>query len=196
MKYSDGLKRDVVIRHQNGESISELQTNTGIPRSTLYSWLKPYQTETTATGEKITPREFMHLKRRVNKLENMIKVLKMVNCTATSPLKEKLAALEALQDQFEIHTLCEALDVPRGTFYNHVFRNKRDNAWYIKRREKISQKIWDIYEENHQIFGAGKIHAILTAQGEVTSKRYVAELMREMGIVSMSPSAKKEYKHL
>ena len=35
-----------------------------------------------------------------------------------------MAAPEPLYDQFNIHTLCDALEVSRGTFYNHILRNK------------------------------------------------------------------------
>ena len=73
---------------------------------------------------------------RVKKLEDIISILKTVNCTFRAPLKEKLAELELLYGQYDVHTLCEALDVSRGTFYNHIFRNKRGNAWFEKRRDE------------------------------------------------------------
>lgn len=57
----------------------------------------------------------------MKKLEEMIEVLKMVNCTVSAPLKEKLSALEPLYGQYSVYVLCEALEVARGTFYNHIF---------------------------------------------------------------------------
>ena len=196
MRFSKEQKQQLVARYQNGESVANICLETGIPRSTFYSWIKLFQTQITKSGMVVSPQEFLLLKRHVNKLEETVAVLKAADCTASAPLQTKLKELEKLYGRYSIHTLCDALDVPRGTFYNHVRRNKRDKAWYVKHREDVSQKIRDIYEENHQIFGAGKIHALLTEQGVVTSKKYVIELMREMGLISMSPSAKKEYKHL
>ena len=73
-------------------------------------------------GEKqtFTAKEYDRLLRRVNKLENIISILKAVNCTVHAPLKKKLCELELLYDQYDVHTLCEALDVSCGTFYNRI----------------------------------------------------------------------------
>jgi len=53
----------------------------------------------------------------VEKFKNMIAILKTVNCTVHAPLKEKLSELKLLYGQYDVHTLCEALEVSRGTFY-------------------------------------------------------------------------------
>lgn len=196
MRYSDEEKRSLVLRYQNGESADHVCAETGIARSTFYSWVKPYQTTLTEAGTLVMPKEFASLKRRVEKLEAIIQVLKSVECTVSSPLPDKLKELERLYGQFSVHTLCDALEVSRGTFYNHILRNKRSEAWFVKRRAELCQKIRDIYNDSNQIFGAEKVRAVLVSQGETVSKKYVAELMREMGLVSISPSAKKEYKRL
>ena len=64
--------------------------------------------------------------------------------------------------------LCEALKVSRGTFYNHILRNKRDNTWYAKRREEYRLKIQKIYDDSRQLFGADKITAIMKNEGYMT----------------------------
>ena len=94
MKYTPDQKRKLVLRYQSGESVSDICTQTGIARSTLYSWLKPYQTTITEAGMVVTPKEFSALKKRVEKLEGIIQVLKSVDCTVSAPLQDKLKALE------------------------------------------------------------------------------------------------------
>ena len=54
---------------------------------------------------------------------------------SVSNLKDKLNELEKLYGQYSVHVLCDALDIPRGTFYNHIKRNKRDDTYYAKHRE-------------------------------------------------------------
>lgn len=120
--------------------------------------------------------------------------MKTVDCTVSSPLQEKLKAMEALHGQFSVHTLCKALDASRGIFYNHIFRNKRDNTLAAKRREELKVQIQKIYDNNEQIYGAGKITAILRNQGIKTSEKYVFELMKEPEISSVSITAKREHK--
>ena len=96
----------------------------------------------------------------------MIEILKTVKCNVQSPLQEKLCELEKLYGKYSVHVLCDALNVPRGTFYNHIKRNKRDNVWYKKRREYFCGEIKRIFEDNNQIFGARKIAAVLRNNGE------------------------------
>lgn len=79
-----------------------------------------------------------------------------------------------LYGKYNVHWLCEAMQDDRGAFYNHVFRNKKDNTWYAKRREILREAILKIYEENRQIFGAGKITAILKQKGYRTSEETVS----------------------
>lgn len=130
---------------------------------------------------------------RVKKLEDIISILKTVNCTFRAPLKEKLAELELLYGQYDVHTLCEALDVSRGTFYNHIFRNKRGNAWFEKRRDEYRILIREVFEEYHQVLGAEKIRTILMQRGYQVSTKFVADLMREIGLISVRTTAKQDY---
>lgn len=196
MKHTAEEKRQLVMRYQNGESAAHICAETGIARSTFYSWIKPFHTAVTETGVQVTSQEFAALKHRVKKQEAIIQVLKSVNCTVSAPLKEKLEALESLYGRFSVHTLCDALEVSRGTFYNHILRNKRDNTWYTKRRTEIGEKVREIYEGNHQVFGADKICAIRNQQGERVSKRFVTSIMQDIGLASTSPTAKKDHKRL
>lgn len=89
--------------------------------------------------------------------------------------------------------ICDALDIPRGTFYNHILRNKKDNIWYAKRKEELRIRIQEIYDESNQIFGAEKIAAVMKSEGIKVSNKMVRALMREMGLISIRQSAKKLY---
>lgn len=94
--------------------------------------------------------------------------------------------------QYSVHALCEALGVYRGTFYNHIFRRKEVTA-YDKRRAEMKERIKAVFDENQQRFGADKITVILAEQGIRTSPKYVAELMREMGLQSVRSYSKRDY---
>lgn len=62
MKYTTEQKRELVLRYQNGESVSDICTQTGIARSTLYSRLKPYQTTITEAGM-VSPQKNLSISR-------------------------------------------------------------------------------------------------------------------------------------
>ena len=125
-KCSEAEKQAIIDQCIAGSKpVSAISTETGIPRSTLYAWIKQYNVMQAGGEPEFTLKNFHQLERRVKRLEEIIEILKTAGCSATDPLKIKLPALEALHEQHSVHLICEALDVPRGTFYNYIFRNKR-----------------------------------------------------------------------
>lgn len=193
MKYSNEEKLSIVARCQQGESVAALSNELAIPRSTLYRWLKSFPTDSAGKPLKFSYQEYTLLQRKVEKLQNVITILKSADCLVSAPLKERLYALEPFYGKCEVHTICEALDVDRGTFYNHMLRNKRENAWFEKRRQEYCQLIRDVFDEYQQVLGAEKIQTILVQRGHQVSKEYVSRLMSEMGLRSVRMTAKKEY---
>ena len=119
MKYSNEEKLSIIARYQQGASIATLSDELDIPRSTLYRWLKSFPMDSAGKPLKFSYQEYALLQRKVEKLQNVITILKSVDCLVSAPLKERLHALEPFYGKYEVHTICEALDVDRGTFYNH-----------------------------------------------------------------------------
>lgn len=188
-KYTKEVKSNVLKQYQEGTPIQLIIQNTGIPRSTIYHWIK----NPPLSKKEETAKTIRILEDKVKRLEGIIEILKKVNCTVSAPLQERLYALEALQGQYNVHMLCEALNVSRGTFYNHIFRNKRDNVWYLKRREELRVMIQQVFDESKQIYGAGKITAVLKERGYITSEKMVRYLMQEMGLISIRQVSKSLY---
>ena len=192
-KYTEKEKTTVLLQVQKGKSVLEISAETGIARSTIYEWQKQIDLPVNADRIKITMREVNSLKRQVEKYKNLVEILQSVDCTVFSPTKERLIALEGLYGQYDVHTLCEALKVPRGTFYNHIFRGKHGDTMNARRREELKEHILNVFNEFRQLFGAKKITAILRERGQATSEKLVYELMVEMGIQSISTSSKRAY---
>lgn len=195
-KYTGAQKTKLVERYQSGVPVATICSENSIAPSTFYSWVKPYSVTVTKAGEKVNLRDFDALKKHNEKLEAIISVLKSADCTASSPLQDKLIAMEPLHGQFSVHVLCEALNVPRGTFYNHIFRRKGDDSMYVKRRNELREPIQRAYDESNQVLGPDKVRAVLAEQGYTVSKKLIAELMKEMGLYSVRTTAKKDYKSL
>ena len=192
MLISTEEKRSLVARYRAGESVAELCADSGVPRSTFYTWIRPYTVTMTDSGYAVSQQEFIKMKQKLQKLEQKIEILQKVNCTVSAPLQDKLQELAKLYGQYSVHALCEALCVSRGTFYNHIFRRKVVTA-YDKRRVVMKEHIQAAFDESQQRFGANKIAAVLAERGIRTSPKYVAELMREMGLQSVSVYSKRDY---
>lgn len=180
-------------KYRSGDPVSSIVKEFEVPRSTVYYWINQYR-DVPDVNDITLKKTLDNINRRHEKLQQICEVLKSVNCTCNAPLKTKLYELEKLYGQYSVRVLCEALDVNRSTFYNHILRNKKQDTSYVKRRRELSVAIREIYEESHGLFGSDKILSVLSDKGYHTSKQMVRELMREMGLKSLRSCAKKDYK--
>lgn len=194
-KFTNEEKQAILERYiSKSESPTSIIKSVGISKSTFYKWLSDYRTEQAEAKRKgLTLRNFNLLEAKVKRLEGIIEIIKKANVLPNAPLQQKLYAAEKLSGEYSVHMICDALDIARGTYYNHMFRNKKDNTWYAKRREALRIQIQEVFDENSQILGARKIAAILRNKGVKVSDEMVRELMKDMGLVSIRQEAKKLY---
>lgn len=87
MTYTSEEKLNIINRFKQGDSIKDICNEYGVSCSTLFRW-------THDCGKSISDLENVHslsakdygvLQRRIEKLENMIAILKTVNCTTHAP---------------------------------------------------------------------------------------------------------------
>lgn len=195
MRYSEEEKRTFVNLYYSGKSVAAICQECQVSRSTFYTWIQTYRpVESKNSARTVTPKDFDSLLHRCEKQEQIIAVLKSIPAIANATTQEKLAVLEPFYGQFSVHVLCEALDVPRGTFYNHIKRNKRDNSSYAKHREELRVAIQEVFDESRQTFGSEKICAVLHERGYRAGTTLVRELMAEMGLSSVSTTSKRQWK--
>ena len=192
MQYQINKIKTCLKEYKSKTPVSQIVTKNHIPRSTIYYWIKKYKQIKNLDEIKYVS-AYENEKKKNLKLLQINQVLKLVNCTIHSPLQIKLKELEKLYGKFSVRVLCEALDVSRGTFYNHILRNKKENTSYVKRRQVLSNEILKIYEDSRGLFGSDKILAVLETKGFHTSKPLVRELMKEMGIRSFRSTAKRDH---
>ncbi len=191
MKEQEKLKSTVLKLYNGGTKVADIVMQTGVPRSTAYYWIKSRMLEELPA---LNLRDYHFLKQKCERQEKIIAILRSAPCTATAPLQEKLAAIEEMvSEEYNVNTLCEALDVAKGTYYNHTLRNKRGETEKAKRRRELLPIIEKIYQESNQIYGAGKITAIMRERGIAVSESYVASIMHENGLFSIRNGAKTLY---
>ena len=124
MRTTKEQKEIAIKRYLSGESTTAIINEIGISRSTLYLWVKQFRVTKKDNGNIISVVSYKRLQGKVKRLEEIIQIYKTVNCNYNSSLKDKLYELEELYGQHSVHILCEALDVSRGTFYNHILEQK------------------------------------------------------------------------
>lgn len=183
MKYANIDKITVVERYQSGTSVSALCSELNVSKSTLYNWIKQYNSiPVKANNPSITARTVYLLEKRIKKLESELEIWKRCGCTLDSTLHEKLAAIEQLVPEFGVHAPCRVLGVLRSTYYHYALR-RPEQTMIEKEDELFRPIIQQIFEETQGRIGAKKIRAIMMTQGYTISPERISRLMKEMGLV-------------
>lgn len=185
--YSDEVKNAIMSRYAaGGEEVKQMLAEYGVPKSTFNQWLREYDIKFGSNSKyDFTPRNFRNILRRNDHLEDLLSVLQDSYCSPNASLTERLIEAERLYKNYNVHLVCEALNISRGSFYNHIKRNKRESAWYFLRREKLRKNIRDIFYDTNETYGARNMTAALRQRDITVSVHLVRELMAEMGLISV-----------
>ncbi len=192
MAYKEELKISLVRQYERGAAVSDIAKESGVPENSIYRWIREYKT-IKAENYCFTPREYDHLKKRVEKLTHMIEILRLSGCISAIPLKKRLPIMEAIYNShssYSVHEICEAMEVARGTFYNHIFR-RIDTRRKEERELRLIKTVQQIYTDSGQRYGADRIMKVLAVSGTHVSKKHVLEIMQELGIESVRQGAKR-----
>ena len=190
--YSKQQQTEIIKLYSAGNTVTKLSNQYGIARSTIYSWLNDSKNNK-LLNRKINMRDVIDLKQKCEQQEMMIEILKNAPCTVSSPLQERYAYIQSISDKYSINLLCKAMNVAKGSYYNHVLRNKNENTLFAQKKAELTPIIEKIFHDNNQIFGAGKIHAILKDRGYKVAAKTVADIMHKNGWFAVGTSAKKIY---
>lgn len=189
--YSPDLKTRIVLSYLGGKTISELASENRISRSTIYIWIKEAQTKEDIKPIPVNLRTFHDLKVRCHRLEIIIEILKSAPCCVSAPLRERLEAIQEMSSTYNVNILCDALNVAKGTYYNHIKRNKKENTLHAQKIKELTPIIEEIYHSSKQTYGAARVHAVLKERGYQVSEATVAKVMQKNGWFSVRGGAKK-----
>ena len=104
IKHTESEKTSIIARYHAGETVAAISSDTGIPRSTIYDWLKDEKAKDTVK-KTLSINGYRLLENKVSRLQGIIEILKKVECSANDPLDVRLSALEALQSQYSVRIL-------------------------------------------------------------------------------------------
>lgn len=185
--YPQSFKYEVVKFYSTNHTIAETIEKYGIAESTLFEWRKRYDERhylSTSTSPRL--KNWRQKELHLNKIEQKLEVLGKCSCGVNASIDEKMAAFEKLQGQYSIHVLCEALNLPRGTYYNRK-RKANIKTSYEKSDEEIKPLIEKIFYDSKERFGGKPIHHKLLELGYRVSEKRVARLMQKMGLEVKKP---------
>ena len=174
-RYPEEFKRMIVKQYQRGSSAKEICTQHSIARSTLFLWVKQYTTN--EAGQ--IPREQYLMQKELERLRIENQIFKICGCAASSPLSDRLAAIDTHQKKFSLHALCRVLQVNRSTYYHHALRAPDQTQLQIE-DTVLKPLVKKVFEKSKGCFGARKIRAKLLQEGHIVSERRVLRLMKEL----------------
>lgn len=99
-KFTDEQKQELLMRYHNGESATNLCLEKQIGRSTFYNQVKKFEKIESKKYKNITLVNLKSLEREMKRKDEIIAILRTVDCTYNSSLKEKLYELEKLYDKY------------------------------------------------------------------------------------------------
>lgn len=148
-EYPIELVQKCCAEYYDGKPVTEISKENQVARCTIYRWLKQYKN--LSPNLIPTQRALSDLRKKQQRTEQICQILKAVNCTTSDPVPVKLSEMERLADQYPIRVLCDALEVNRGTFYNHM-KSKQEPSFRTQRRKDLSAAVKEVFEENHGLF--------------------------------------------
>lgn len=191
--YPNSFKIEVVKYYKQGHTTAETLQRYCIAESTLFKWKGEYESRNFLRVNKqsdVAVRS--HLKTHLKKLEQVAEVLEKCPCGVTATVDEKMKAIKELEGQYSIRVLCQALRLPRGTYYN---RKKREGeqTQYEKSDNEFRPLIKKIFYESGERFGNKPVRQKLLEMGYHIQESRVSRLMKEMGLQVKAPIYMKEH---
>lgn len=192
--YTPEFKEKIYSNYANGKTVSEISAATGLSRSTIYSWINEAQNIENSKKKPLNLHTMHDLNVKVKRQETIIEILKESPCSPSAPLSEKYKAIQTLASKYSETTLCDALNVAKGSYFNHIFRNANENTKFAQKKKELTLIIEEIYHKSEQRYGASRIHIVLKDRGYKVSERTVARIMQENGWFSVRGGSKALYK--
>jgi len=193
-KYPEKLKSEVLACFESGQSVEGLCLSHKIAQSTIYRWIKESQSITVG-DERYSLSVLNMTMRQKDRANHLLEIIRLSNIMESVPRIKRLEMLADIYEnhnQYNVHELCDALEVSRGTFYNHIFR-RADRTKHIEKQEALMLQVQQIFEDSGQRFGAEKIRFILAENGIQVGRPRIRGIMKELGLESIRNDAKKNY---
>lgn len=196
--YPTELKQKIITAFLSGSSVKELEKKYSVHSSTIYRWVKGYQRCITVQGQTFNADDISRLLNEVERLRKENEILHMAKCSVQAPLSEKIPEMIRIKEETDcdIHTLCQAFEVLRSTYYHRVLRSPTKTQ-LEQEDDKYKAIIKEIFDDSKGRFGSMMIRAKMKEQGYQISQNRILRLMREMDLqCNRSKGTLAEYKQV
>ena len=169
------IKNHAIELYERGMTISEISRMTGIKNSTVRDWIH---------FNDIRINKDILLERENEILKKKIKIYNEAFLQLNLSKNDKNLLIDKLKEILGIncYELCDLFNHSRGTYHYHIKEEKTIRSYEI-RDDLIKEKIKEIYDRCHGIFGKRKIQYILNRDYSIkTTTEKIRILMNDMGL--------------
>ncbi len=194
-RISTNKKYKILQLYYEGESANTICRDYHIAHSTLYKWITDYPKESIILAN-IKKEKPINITRIISHTQKVEAELDFLHRTVTNqmPLRERMRIIDNEYGKESLKVQCEALGVNRATYLNHKYRNKNEDAWFIKREAEYTEIINKIFEDSGNVYGGKKIAAIMRKNGRPVSAKYVRKIMVKNGLNSVRNPSNKNHR--
>ena len=75
------------------------------------------------------------MQRKLNRMKAILEVQNILKCSPTASNEEKTRAVDSLKGRYSVRILCDAINLPTGTYYNR--KNRESYATYFERNDEL-----------------------------------------------------------
>ncbi len=190
--YTVEQKKQWIEEYRSGKSVKAICEENHISKNSLYAWIKLFETRKGKKGTEISGHRIVTLEQQNQHLQEMFDISRICEACPSSQRKDKLIAAERLVGKYSIRSICEYLELPRGTYYNYIKSKEKVKIEDLKDNE-FKSLIKAVFEKSEGRMSASGIRYRLKIDGYRISSKRVKRLMDEIELVPISAKETKYY---
>jgi len=184
-RYTTEDKKKYVALYQSGIPVKTLCIEYSLCKSSVYKWISDYSEVKTASGDYVSAKRLYELEKRLGRINRENEILRFSGCMPQSPLEQRIQAIIRLRKQYNMHVLCETLQVRRSTVY-HRLNRAPEMTLLEKENEILCEQIQKIFKATKGRLGSKKICQMLRDAEFTVSPNRISALMKKMNLKVVS----------
>lgn len=145
-RFTEDNKKKYVELYKNGTSVKALCRDLCLSKSAIYNWIRDYSEIKTPSGEYVTAKRLYYLEKKLDRINRENEILRNSGCMPQSPMEERIQAVIRLKDQYNIHVLCDTLEVRRSVVvesFNSCLKSEELNRYCYRSFEELQKSVED-----------------------------------------------------
>ncbi len=139
-KYTTAFKIEVVEFYLDHHTVKDTLQKYLISETSLFIWKDQYQRRMFEKPRSTKSDSIKHMQRRIDRMKAVLEAQSILKCSPNATTAEKVNAVDRLKDNYSVKILCDAVNLPYGTYYNRK-RHETYCTIYEKNDELIKPLI-------------------------------------------------------